>query len=112
MTESNILQPGQELSLNWRELKSRDAESYNFLTKMKLTPDNNGNPYATVFCRYFSKEGVSVYITRGYTFGGDIEAFLPSKNIMWQHYFKPLKNMNASYAHNKHYEKIFPQDFI
>ena len=111
--ERPIVQVGQELRIRWREAKKDHAEVYKFLTAMKLTIDNNGNPYASAFCTYFSDEGISVYIVRGYNYGGDMEAFIPSSNVNWKVYFEPLNNFVMSYGDkNKHYSKIFPQEFL
>ncbi len=109
-----FVQPGQELRIRWREAKQNHADVYKILTAMKLTSDNNGNPYASAYCTYVSDEGLSVYICRGYNYGGDMEIYVPSKNVNWRVYFEPLNNFVMAYSGNtkKHYSKIFPQDFL
>lgn len=108
----HILRPGQQLLLRWREARKDHAHVFNLLRQMKLTPDDNGNPYADAFCTHVSEEGISVYITRGYTYGGDIQGFVPKTICMWQSYFEPTTGMNASYAKRTHASKVFPLDFI
>ncbi len=102
------LAPGQELGVRWR-----DASGYVFdnLRKLRLTSKENGNPYAKAYVTWIDNNGISVYIARGYIYGGDIEAFF-SKNIMWQSYFEPYSSFKKGYAMSTHYKRNFPIDFI
>jgi len=110
---THILQPGQILEIRWRSHRNEPGSRvYEILKKLKLTIDNNGNPYASVFVTYVNEEGISVFINRGYTYGGEIEAFLPKKDVSWQSYFQPLDSFNTAYAGSKHFKKIFPIDFL
>ena len=106
------LQAGQELSIRWREARREDSWVFRILKQLRLTSDDNGNPAASAYCTHVSEEGISVYIARGYNYGGDIEGFMPKKDYMWQVYFEPLNSFNQSYAKSAHAKKIFPRDFV
>lgn len=106
---SHIISPGQKLNVRWRE--ARDIVLKN-IEAMKLSVDFGGNPYADVWVTYIDEVGVSLYIVRGYTYGGDMEAFLPAGDVMWQSYFSPEPEVNQAYVKSGHYTKVFPVDFL
>ena len=105
----NVLQAGQKLIVRWREAQGTVLEN---LTKMRMTPENGGNPYASAYVTFVDKQGVSLYIVRGYTHGGDMEAFLTANEVAWQAYFEPLDHLVMSYARREHYKTRFPLGFI
>jgi hypothetical protein len=67
---------------------------------------------ALVHVTFVDENGISVYIARGFTNGGDIEGFIPKKDVMWQSYFEPLSLFNMSYVRSRHHTKTFPNDFV
>ncbi len=105
----HVLKPGQELSIKWRK---REGFIKDVLTNLKLTSDNNGNPYANAYVVFVDSEGLSIYINRGYSFGGDLEIYISKKDVAWQEYFEPLDSYNQSYVRYRHYLKKFPHEFI
>jgi hypothetical protein len=104
----HVLQPGQELSCRFREATGQVLRN---LRAMRLTADN-GNPYACVYVTHVDETGVSLYITRGHGYGGDMNAFLPKDEVAWQAYFSPLDSFNHGYKTATHYERRFPIEFI
>lgn len=109
MAMQHRLSPGQKLSVRWRDAEGVVLQN---IQKLKLSLDFGGNPNAAVYASYVDQLGVSVYIVRGSTFGGDIEAFLPVKDVMWQSYFEPGSQNNQAYVLSRHYSKRFPIDFL
>ena len=103
----HVLQPGQILSIR----HDTDGDVQKNLRTMRLTSEG-GNPYANAYVTFIDDVGVSVYITRGYLHGGDIEAMLAKHDVMWRSYFEPLDSFNMAYAGRKHYVKKFPLEFI
>jgi hypothetical protein len=104
----HVLQLGQELSCRFRDATGQVLKN---LRSMRLTADN-GNPYACIYVTYVDVTGISVYITRGYSHGGDMKAYLPKEDVAWQAYFSPLSSFNHSYKQPKHYKNRFPLDFL
>ena len=104
----HLLQAGQELSVRFREAQGQVLSN---LTAMRLTP-NGGNPYASFWVTFVDVDGISLYITRGHSHGGDIQAFLPRDAVTWQSYFEALRSFNAAYASSGHFKKRFPLEFI
>ena len=107
----HVLQRGQQLHVKWKDA-AKESIVYKNLRAMRLTPDDNGNFSASAWVVYVDKSGVSVYIARGYIYGGDMEAFLSKEMVAWQAYFSPLNSFNEAYAGSKHYTKKFPIDFL
>jgi hypothetical protein len=105
----HVLQAGQKLSIRWRTAEGLVRDN---LRTMRLTSDGGGNPYADGWITKVDERGISIYITRGYTCGGDMEAFMPRDTLYWQAYFEPVDAYNQSYVRSAHFSRIFPKDFL
>jgi hypothetical protein len=104
-----LVRPGQALSIKWRTAHGQVEQA---LRQLKLDFRTNGGAEISCWATFVDGAGLSVYIVRGFERGGDMEAFLPSAQIMWQSYFEPLATVNAGYARGGHYRKIFPREFL
>ena len=104
----HVLRPGQQLSVRFREATGLVLVN---LKRMRLTPDG-GNALTLVHVTFVDARGVSLYIARGFPHGGDMEAFLPARDVMWQAYFTPLNAFHPGYAGVRHYTRRFPADFL
>jgi hypothetical protein len=110
---ASIIKAGQRLGVRWRDYKSQPlSQIYVNLRRMKLTPDDGGNPLAAAWATFMNSEGVSIYIVRGYEYGGDLEAFVPKDLALWQAYFEPYSETNLGYVRSKHFARRFPIDFL
>lgn len=107
-----VIHPGQRLWLRWRECKVDHQGAYQHLRRLKLVPGENGAPplfdYPTCFCTLYTTDGISLFIARGYSLGGDISAYLPAKQVRWQVFFEPSDQIVESYAKTFHFTTIFP----
>lgn len=104
-----LITPGQSLSVKWRGAHSVVQQN---IRRLKLDPTENGGAEISCWATFFDPAGLSVYIVRGFQLGGDMEAFLPTRETMWQYYFDVNPMINAGYAKREHYRKIFPRDFL
>jgi hypothetical protein len=111
-TEGIVVLPGQELMIQWQQIEKENQQIYDVFRKLKLLPNETDYPHATAFCTYFSREGLSVYISRGYASGINIEAFFPVTEVNWQDYFLPFGRFDQTYIRSRHFTKVFPRDFI
>ena len=104
----HVLRPSQQLTTRFRDATGQVLTN---LRAMRLTPDG-GNPYALVHVTFVNEVGVSLYIARSYSYGGDMQAFLSKESVAWQAYFSPLNSFNQSYVRSQHYTTQFPLGFI
>ena len=107
-----VVLPGQELMIRWQQIEKEHKQIYDVLRMLRLLPNDTAYPHATAFCTYFSSEGLSVYISRGYASGINIEAFFPLAEVNWQDYFLPFGRFDQTYIRSRHFTKVFPRDFI
>ena len=104
-----LLRLGQLLAVKWRT--AVDVVRQNMI-RLRLVPTMNGGHDASVYVTFIDATGISLYILRGFGLGGDMEAFIPNREIMWQSYFDPLSTINNQYAGSRHFVKVFPREFL
>lgn len=104
-----LITPGQGLSINWRTAQGIVLQN---MRRLKLDFRENGNEDISCWASFFDPAGLSVYIVRGFRLGGDMEAFLPTREVNWQAYFSPNTMTRPVYAKSSHYKRVFPRDFL
>lgn len=102
------LKVGQELQLR-RDPEAKVVQQN--LEVMRLTAPR-GNPDPTIHVMFVDATGISVYIARGFEFGGDMKAYLRHSEVAWQKYFAPLNRRDENMKSNEHYKQRFPLDFL
>lgn len=110
--QSMVVLPGQELMILWQRIEKEHHQIHDVFRKLQLLSEDAGYPHATAFCTYFSSEGLSVHISRGFASGINIEAFLPVEEVDWRDYFLPFGRFDQTYIRSRHFTKVFPKDFI